>query len=364
MIIKNGKLITDEVIDVEIVEGIITKVSKDIEINENEEVIDLKGEKYISAGWIDVHTHCFNKYKLYSDDPDEIGYKKGVTTVVDAGTVGADTVEEFYNNTREKKTNVYCFLNIAKTGIVEQDELADLSRLDKNALKEAYNKYSDFVVGIKARMSKTVIGNNGIKPLDIALEAAEENDLPLMVHIGSNPPELKDVFDRVRPGDMIAHIFNGKKNGILDENGEIRNFVKEAYSNGVIFDLAHGTDSFNFGVTKKAFDENIYCHCISTDIYCKNRINGPVYELATTMSKLLLVGYTKEQIIDKVTKEAAKAIRKDNIGEIKVGAKADFTIFTIDNIETELIDSNKNVKISNEIFKPVDVIINGKYIKL
>ena len=92
MIIKNGKLITDEVIDVEIVEGIITKVSKDIEINENEEVIDLKGEKYISAGWIDVHTHCFNKYKLYSDDPDEIGYKKGVTTVVDAGTVGADTV--------------------------------------------------------------------------------------------------------------------------------------------------------------------------------------------------------------------------------------------------------------------------------
>lgn len=360
MIIKNGRL----VIDIEINDGIITKVDKGIKVKDNDEVIDLRGEKYISAGWIDIHTHCFNKYKLYSDDPDEVGYTKGVTTVVDAGTVGADTVKEFYEKAKEKKTNVYCYLNIARTGIIEQDELADLSRLDKKALKEAYENYKEFVVGVKARMSKTVIGNNGIKPLEIAIEACEENDLPLMVHIGSNPPTLEEVFERVRKGDIIAHIFNGKPNGIIDENGAIKDFIKSAYKKGVYFDLAHGTDSFNFEVAKKALNEDIYCHAISTDIYCKNRINGPVYDLATTMNKLLLVGYTKEEIIDRVTRKAAEIIRKDNIGEIKVGANADFTIFDIIDENIELIDSNKNMRVSKEIFKPLEVIINGEHIKL
>ncbi len=52
----------------------------------------------------------------------------------------------------------------------------------------------EFIVGIKARMSKTVVGENGIKPLELAKKIqSENNDLPLMVHIGSAPPELEEV---------------------------------------------------------------------------------------------------------------------------------------------------------------------------
>lgn len=82
IVIKNGRLIDGNLIDIEIEEDKILKISENIENLEGKKVIDLKGEKHISSGWIDMHTHCFNKFKLYSDDADEIGYKKGVTVVV------------------------------------------------------------------------------------------------------------------------------------------------------------------------------------------------------------------------------------------------------------------------------------------
>lgn len=40
---------------------------------------------------------------LYYDYPDEIGVKKGVTTVIDAGTTGAENIHEFYDLAQQAK---------------------------------------------------------------------------------------------------------------------------------------------------------------------------------------------------------------------------------------------------------------------
>lgn len=347
-------------IEVAIEKGMIKAVAT--EINQPaQEVVDLEGKYYLSAGWIDDHVHCYEKMNLYYDYPDQIGVEKGVTTVIDAGTTGAENIREFYQLTKSVKTNVYALMNISKWGIVKQDELADLTKIQEDLVSTALAELPEFIVGIKARMSKTVVGENGIKPLELAKKIqSENNDLPLMVHIGSAPPELEEVLSRMERGDVLTHCFNGKPNGILDpKTDQIKNFVWDAYNNGVVFDIGHGTDSFNFHVAETALKAGIKATSISTDIYIRNRTNGPVFDLATTLEKLRIVGYSWEEIIEKVTAVPARNFHLKNKGQLAVNYDADLTIFEIVENEKELKDSNGFTRIAKEQILPIKTIIGG-----
>lgn len=359
-LIKNGRLVDGSKIEVAIEKGMIKAVAT--EINQpTQEVVDLEGKYYLSAGWIDDHVHCYEKMNLYYDYPDQIGVEKGVTTVIDAGTTGAENIREFYQLTKSVKTNVYALMNISKWGIVKQDELADLTKIQEDLVSTALAELPEFIVGIKARMSKTVVGENGIKPLELAKKIqSENNDLPLMVHIGSAPPELEEVLSRMERGDVLTHCFNGKPNGILDpKTDQIKNFVWDAYNNGVVFDIGHGTDSFNFHVTETALKAGMKATSISTDIYIRNRTNGPVFDLATTLEKLRVVGYSWEEIIEKVTAVPARNFHLKNKGQLAVNYDADLTIFEIVENEKELKDSNGFTRIAKEQILPIKTIIGG-----
>ncbi|MGM0212514.1 amidohydrolase/deacetylase family metallohydrolase [Enterococcus sp. AZ109] len=359
VVLKNGRLITGVACEVAFAEGKITEVAEVIEAGDRE-VIDLQGNHF-SAGWIDSHVHCYQEMNLYYDFPDQIGVEKGVTTVIDAGTTGAENIGRFYKLAKEAKTNVYALLNISKFGIVEQDELADLTKVQAELVKQALTELPEFIIGIKARMSKTVIGNNGITPLNLAKEIQAENqELPLMVHIGSAPPELQEILTVMGPGDILTHCFNGKPNGIIDQTtGKIKEFVWQAYRDGILFDIGHGTDSFNFDVAETAFKANMFANTISTDIYIRNRTNGPVYDLATTLEKLHTVGYEWPAIIEKITTAAADQYHLSQKGRIEVGKDADFTIFKIIDEEKELVDSNGNTRQAKQQIIPVKTIIGG-----
>lgn len=360
LLIKNGKLINWETVEVAIKDGVILNVDKNIE-SSADKVIDLAGEHYISAGWIDDHVHCYEKMTLYYDYPDEIGVTKGVTTVIDAGTTGAENIGDFYEIAKNVKTNVYALVNISKWGIVEQDELADLTKIQADLVHDCLAKLPQFIVGIKARMSKTVIGENGITPLELAKDIQRKNqNLPLMIHIGSAPPELQEILEVLDEGDVLTHCFNGKPNGILDkETDQIKDFAKVGYEKGIVFDIGHGTDSFNFHVAETALKAGIKATSISTDIYHRNRENGPVYDLATTMEKLRVVGYSWEEILDKVTAVPAKYFHLAKKGQLKTGYDADITIFDLADGEKTLTDSNGFTRTAKELIRPVKTIIGG-----
>lgn len=360
LLIKGGKLIDDSPCEVGIKDGKIVKTAQQLE-GEAKEILDISGS-YLSYGWIDDHVHCYEKMNLYYDFPDEIGVAKGVATVIDAGSTGAANMEDFYQLAQKAKTNVYAMVNISKFGIVEQDELADLSKVDEALLKEVLKKYPDFIVGIKARMSKTVIGDNGITPLQLAKKIqADNHHLPLMVHIGSEPPKLDEVLDTLEKGDIMTHCFNGKPNGILDQTTDtIKEFVLDAYNKGIIFDIGHGTDSFNFHVAETALMNDLKAASISTDIYVRNRVNGPVYDLPTTMEKLHVVGYSWEEILDKVTRVPAENFHLTHKGELKPENDADITVFTFTEKDKELTDSNGFKRTAKEQILPLKTIIGGK----
>lgn len=359
LIIRNAQTIDGQRLEIGITNGKITMIAPKISGSATEELI-LTEDEYLSAGWIDDHVHCFEKMKLYYDYPDQIGVEKGVTTVIDAGTTGAENIGEFHALAEAAKTNVYALLNISKWGIVEQDELADLSKIQESLIQKALQKFPEFIVGIKARMSKTVIGDNGITPLELSKKIQAKHHLPLMVHIGSAPPELAEILALLNAGDVLTHCFNGKVNGILDQKTQrIKDFAWEAYNKGIIFDIGHGTDSFNFAVAEQAFREGMKAQSISSDIYIRNRLNGPVYDLATTMEKLFVVGYSWQEIIEKITIEPAKNFHLTGKGSLKEGYDADLTIFSFKKEDKELVDSNGNIRITPQQIFPVKTIIGG-----
>lgn len=357
-IFKNVKFIDGRKMSIVVENDRIIEIANDtIQVGTE---INLPEDVYVSPGWIDIHTHAFPKFKPYCSYPDEIGYKTGVTTVVDAGSCGADDIDEFMQMNEKYITNIYSIINISRIGLKQINELADLSNISYDALKTAVKKYPDKIVGLKARMSATVVGANNIIPLDMASAFSKKLDLPIMVHIGSAPPKLIDVLKRLRKGDIITHCYHAKENNHIFV-GDNKRELLAAIKRGVYLDVGHGTASFSFKIAEQARDENVSFDSISTDIYQGNQQDGPVYNMATTLTKFLQLGYSLEEVITAVTEVPAEIIRKPALGKLQVGTPADLTFFTVEGNPTTLTDSLGQKRQTARQIKPYSVLIGGNY---
>ncbi|MGL5904353.1 MAG: amidohydrolase/deacetylase family metallohydrolase, partial [Cetobacterium sp.] len=158
LLLKNCRLIDGELVDLFIENEIIIKVDEKFYLNmKNDiEVHDIGGS-YVSKGWVDSHTHSSPLFLPYGDQPDKCGYPLGVTTVIDAGSTGAESIDEFYNISKNSKTRVKAFLNISKIGLSKMDELSDIENIDFNLIEEKLTLYPEFIVGLKVRMSKSIV---------------------------------------------------------------------------------------------------------------------------------------------------------------------------------------------------------------
>jgi len=360
LIIRAARLCDEQVVDIALQDGRIAAIGR-VQGSARRER-NLAGRVYLSAGWIDSHVHCYPKSPIYHDEADAIGVAHGVTTVVDAGSTGADHIDDFYRLTRTATTQVYALINIARTGIVTQNELADMTQIDGEAVQQAVTQLPDFIVGLKARISSSVVGKNGVQPLIKAKAIQQQSGgLPLMVHIGNNPPDLDQIVDLLTSGDIITHCFNGKPNRILTPQGELKVAVKQAIARGVRLDVGHGSASFSFEVARAAIAQGILPDTISSDIYCRNRLAGPVHSLAHVMSKFFSVGMTLPQVIDCVTGRAAAGLRLQRKGQLKVGYDADLTVFSVKQESQPFIDSEGEQVAGEKHLIPLAAVVAGEW---
>ncbi|WP_404685592.1 amidohydrolase/deacetylase family metallohydrolase [Raoultella terrigena] len=359
LLLRRARLVDDTLTDIAIQDGKIAALG---EISAPaRKTVELDGRCYASAGWIDYHVHCYPNSPIYYDQPDSVGIATGVTTVIDAGSTGADDIDDFYQLTRSAATEVFALLNISRVGLIAQNELANMANVDADAVSQAVKRHPDFIVGLKARMSSSVVGDNGITPLERAKAMQRENgDLPLMVHIGNNPPNLDEIADLLSAGDIITHCYNGKPNRILTASGELRASVTRALKRGVRLDVGHGTASFSFEVARRAIALGILPQTISSDIYCRNRIDGPVRSLALVMSKFLAIGMSLPQVVECVTAGAADGLRLTQKGRLAVGYDADLTLFALQHAPTVLVDAEKESLQAATILVPLAAIRAGK----
>ncbi|MDX7781282.1 amidohydrolase/deacetylase family metallohydrolase [Aeromonas caviae] len=360
MIIRAGRLGNGQLVDVAIKHGKIAALGSLPESTEAKQTLTLGGQVHVSAGWIDGHTHCYPASPIYHDEPDKVGVESGVTTVIDAGSTGADDVDDFQRIAATCKTRVHALLNISRIGLLRQNELADPADIDPVLAQAAIRRHPGFIVGIKARMSGSVVGESGLQPLRMAKQIQQANgNLPLMVHVGNTPPDLDEIVAQLGEGDLLTHCFNGKPNRILTPAGELRQAVREAMRRGLLLDIGHGGASFSFEVAELAIAQGILPHTISSDIYCKNRIKGPVYSLAHVMSKFFAIGMTLEQVLACVTHQAADALRLPGKGRLEVGADADITLFEVSCGPTLFTDTEAGTRNGDRQLLPLAALVGG-----
>jgi len=359
-VIRNAQYITGEKIDIIIKNGFIHEITT-ARTGKGDKIYDCS-DTYISSGWIDLHTHAFSKHHPYGDHIDEIGIKQGVTTVVDAGSCGAKQISELIAEAKQSKTNVFAFLNISQIGLERIDELSNLKWINQEKVIKAINDYPHFIVGLKARMSKSVVGTNGLRPLKIAHQIADQTSLPMMVHIGSKPPLIEEIVLHLQKNDIITHYLNNKANGFLNEKGIPKKQLVQALHDGILLDVGHGSASFSFSVAEMAKKHDIHFHTISTDIYRENRLHGPVFSLANTLTKFLYLGYSLHEVIRAVTETPAKILNRPELGNIQTNTLANLTLFTIEDKPNILIDSEGDRRNFNKKITVQGVVINGEFI--
>ncbi len=361
VVISKVKFMNGEKADIVIKDGKIAEITKQ-GCGKGQKIIDASG-LYVSSGWIDLHVHAFPDFDPYGDQADEIGVKQGVTTIVDAGSCGADRFNELAALKKTAKTNLFAFLNISRIGLERVDELSNLAWIDQQKVIETAKVYKEMIVGLKARISKSVVRDSGIEPLKKARELSAKTSLPLMVHIGSGPPDIKEIIPMLEKKDVITHYLNGKANNLFTADGEPLDVLIEAIERGVHLDVGHGTASFSFKTAEAAKQHGIGLNTISTDIYRRNRLEGPVFSMANVLSKFLYLGYSLDEVIAAVTENAADWLEKPELGRIKIGDKANLTLFSIKNEPCVLTDSEGDKRIGETIIEPSGVVVNGEYIK-
>jgi len=146
---------------------------------------------------------------------------------------------------------------------------------------------------------------------------------------------------------------------VLDEAGKVRPGVRAAVDRGVNFDVGHGAGSFTWRVARAALDQGLLPGTISSDIHVWN-VAGPVYDLATTASKLLHLGLSLPEVLKRVTATPAACIgMASQLGTLSPGAAGDVSMFRLVQGEWTFRDSSGVEETGGTRLEPVAVIRNG-----
>jgi dihydroorotase len=370
LLIKGGRVIDasqqiDAAMDVAIVSGRVARVAPGIPPSQAREVIRAEG-KIVTPGLIDIHTHVFPFVGPYGIEADPYCVRRGVTTVVDAGTSGEFAFSAFRQYDIDRtSTRIRALLHVVSIGMIagstpNMGELEDLRYCVPKLAVERARQNRDVIVGFKIRFSKEYTGANDVEGMNRARQAADEAGLPLMCHIAGPYSPLHAFLSRMKKGDIWTHCFNDRPHGILDATGKVKPEVLEARQRGVRFDVGHGAGSFSFEVAAKCLEQDFPPDTISTDLYSAN-VHGPVYDMPTTISKFMLLGMPLADIIRRTTLNAVESFNfQEKIGTLQSGAEADVSIFEIQEGSFIFTDSYRHTRQGRQKLAPVRTVRAGK----
>jgi dihydroorotase len=352
--------------DITITAGRIVQVGVGIPESEARQVLNAKG-KIVTPGLIDVHVHVYDGVAPLGIPADPNCIAKGVTTVVDAGSAGAHTFPGLRKYViKAVDTRVYALLNIAVVGQSTYSpdnpfgELLDLRYANPRLTIRTIEQNRDTILGVKIRLTRNLAGDHDLRALALAREAADAVKLPLMVHIGGSYSPLQEILAMLEPGDVITHSFRGRDGGILDDKDRVLPEVRAAVDRGVHLDVGHGAGSFSFDTAEKAFRQNLLPGTISSDLHQYN-LNGPVFDLATTLSKFLYLGLTLPQVIERATANAARLFAfPQGLGTLRPGAEADVAVFSLEEGNFEFVDSLGARRTGHQKLVPVATVKSGR----
>jgi dihydroorotase len=352
----------DQIADVHLSDGKVQFVGS-ADLPSGAEVVDLS-DHYLSPGWVDIHVHAYGT--LGFANPDTVGVYQGVTSFVDAGGPGIGVLDQFMELLGDLETSLYAGAFIRPMGLLGlnfiEGNVRTLGDVPVTRWVDFAKQHRDMLRYIKCN----AIGDYGTGTLKLTKGLAEILQLPLYMHIGEfqlqNPKHLlaPEAFRIAEAGDMITHLYHGNLGRVIDDKGRVLPVVREAEKRGVIFDLGFGGYNFSWDVAEKAFAQDLVPHTISSDLQQFNVVR-PVKSLANVMSVMIRLGMTLSDVIERVTRSAAKAISLiDRAGSLRPGLPADITVFKLVSGEFELSDCYTKVRKADKQIVPVMTFKNGK----
>ena len=325
------------------------------------ETIDASGLVLV-PGLVDLHTHLYQGVSHYGIDPDANCLRRGVTTAVDAGSAGAQTFPGFRRYVIEPAyTRIFAFLHVAVQGMITSlvGELEDLRWASPDQAVARAREHPDLIVGVKVRLGYQMVGNDPEPALRLARQAAGQLGLPLMVHIIDMRKPITWLLRHLGEGDIVTHCFHANEGGILSPDGRLYPEVARARARGIVFDVGHGAGSFAYRVARAAFAQDFPPDTVSSDLHAHN-VAGPVYDQATTLSKLLHCGMNLGDVVAATTAAPAAAIRRSGeVGSLAPGSTADVTGFELRAGEWMLPDGAGDREAVETLFVPRLVVRAG-----
>ncbi len=348
LLLKNGHVIDaknglDGIRDVAIKDRKIAAVAALIPAADAAKTIDVRG-LYVTPGLVDIHVHVYagtGQKGAYSGDlsvyPDPFTFRNGVTTVVDAGSSGWRNFPDFKDRVIDRsKTRVLALLNIVGKGMGGGTTEQDTTDMDAEATAARAKEFAGTVVGIK---TAHYAGPEWI-PVDRAIAAGTAAKLPVMVDFGEFRPErpYQDlVLKKLRPGDISTHMYLDMV-PMLDTQGTLLPYLKEARKRGVIFDVGHGAGSLLFRLAGPAVQQGFIPDSISTDLHAGS-MNAGLKDMLTTMNKFLAMGQSLAAVIGESTWNPAREMRRTELGNLSVGSPADVAVLRLSRGNFGFVDS-------------------------
>jgi dihydroorotase len=137
------------------------------------------------------------------------------------------------------------------------------------------------------------------------------------------PKIAEGAAEGLAAGDIFTGIYSDKAAA-----------VEELRKRGVLLD----TGSFWFHLAGPAIRKGLLPDTISTDIQ-KDTILLVRANMMNTLSKFLNLGMTLEQVIERVTVNAARAIRRPDLGQLREGAPADIALIQLEKGKFGFVDA-------------------------
>jgi dihydroorotase len=345
LVLKGGHVIDpanhlDEVMDVAVSKGKIAAVAKDIPADKVGKVVDVTG-LVVTPGLIDIHVHVTHggaPLNWFAPEarahaaplgvPADLALQSGVTTVVDAGTAGAETfLQEKEEVIDQAKVRVLAFLNIVANGMnggLEQS----VDQMDPKLCAETIKKYPGIIVGVKTAHYWTEAPWDGEHIPWAAVDRAEEcgkmADVPVMFDFWPRPDRTYAdlILKKARPGDIHTHVF-AQQFPIILPDGKLNPIMMEARARGVYFDVGHGAGSFWFRNAVPAVKQGFVPDSMSTDLHTGNYT---ILSMSNVMSKFLSMGVRLNDLIRRATVNPAQEIRRPELGTLSAGKDADIAV--------------------------------------
>jgi dihydroorotase len=377
LVITGGRVIdpannVDANLDIAVSNGKIAAVEANIDKTATKRVVDANG-LVVTPGLIDLHTHAAGGIRKpinddFMVDPDTAGVSAGVTTILDAGSIGALNSGGLVNYLAPNaKTRLLALLNIGKMGVANLPEVKSSSDIDHASSVQVIRSAPSIIKGVKARMVSPGIAALGNDMPKAAKAITDEAGGFVMVHVGDiagqdpiaadlTPSLLTDILTK---GDVVTHTLSGAVGALLAD-GSLISQVQEARDNGVYFDVGVGGGNFTFASAQAVIDQGFMPDTISSDITAMGIYAGPVFSLTECMGKVMTLGISFEDAIRMTTSKPAEILGiTDDLGSLSVGTTADISIVDLVDGDFSFIESSGTTKAGSQAIKPVMAIKDG-----